>query len=74
LRTTANDKSIFVHIFDWPATAACEITGIEAKVTSARLLANGKPLAFHQSEGKLHIDIPEQAPDPNVSVIALKTY
>jgi alpha-L-fucosidase len=74
LRTTANDKSIFVHIFDWPATAACEITGIEAKVMSARLLANGKPLAFHQSEGKLHIDIPEQAPDPNVSVIALKTY
>jgi alpha-L-fucosidase len=74
LRTTANDKSIFVHIFDWPATAACEITGIEAKVMSARLLANGKPLTFHQSEGKLRIDIPEQAPDKNVSVIALKTY
>ena len=74
LRTTANDKSIFVHIFDWPATAACEIAGIEAKVMSARLLANGKPLTFHQSDGKLSIDIPEQAPDPNVSVIALKTY
>jgi alpha-L-fucosidase len=74
LRTTANDKSIFVHIFDWPATTACEIAGIEAKVMSARLLANGKPLTFRQSEGKLHIDIPEQAPDPNVSVIALKTY
>ncbi len=74
LRTTANDKSIFVHIFDWPATAACEITGIEAKVMSARLLASGKPLIFHQSEGKLHIDVPQQAPDPNVSVIALKTY
>jgi alpha-L-fucosidase len=74
LRTTANDKSIFVHIFDWPANAACEIMGIEAKVMSARLLANGKPLNFHQSEGKLRIDIPEQAPDPNVSVVALKTY
>ena len=74
LRTTANDKSIFVHIFDWPATAACEITGIEEKVMSARMLADGKPLTFHQSEGKLHIDIPEHAPDPNVSVIALKTY
>jgi alpha-L-fucosidase len=75
LRTTANDKTIFVHIFDWPATTAgCEITGIEVRVMSARLLANGKPLTFHQDEGKLHIDIPEQAPDPNVSVIALKTY
>ena len=74
LRTTANDKSIFVHIFDWPATTACEIAGIDAKVVSARLLASGKSLIFHQSEGKLHIDIPQQAPDPNVTVIALKTY
>jgi alpha-L-fucosidase len=73
LRTTANDKSIYVHIFDWPS-AACEITGIEARVLSARLLANGKPLTFRQTEGKLTIDIPAQAPDPNVSVIALKTY
>jgi alpha-L-fucosidase len=74
LRTTANDKSIYVHVFNWPATAVCEIAGIEPKVMSARLLANGKPLTFHQTEGKLQINIPEQAPDPNVSVIALKTY
>jgi alpha-L-fucosidase len=73
LRTTANDKSIYVHIFDWPASA-CEITGIEARVLSARLLANGTPLTFRQATGKLTIDVPSQAPDPNVSVIALKTY
>ena len=73
LRTTASDKSIYVHLFDWP-TGACEIAGIDARVMSARLLANGKPLTFHQTEGKLSIDIPQQAPDPNVSVIALKTY
>ncbi|WP_263354856.1 alpha-L-fucosidase [Acidicapsa acidisoli] len=73
LRTTANDKSIYVHLFDWP-TAACEIPGIEARVLSARLLANGMPLTFHQTEGKLIIDLPSKAPDPNVSVIALKTY
>lgn len=74
LRTTANDKSIYVHIFNWPAAGACEISGIEAKVMSARLLANGRPLTFRQTEGKLQIDIPGQSPDPNVSVIALKTY
>jgi alpha-L-fucosidase len=73
LRTTANDKSIYVHLFDWPSTT-CEITGIEARIISARLLANGKPLTFRQSEGKLEIDVPAQAPDPNASVIALKTY
>jgi len=73
LRTTANDKSIFVHMFDWQASPLA-LSGIEARVVSARLLANGKPLTFRQSEGKLEIDFPQSAPDPNVSVIALKIY
>jgi len=73
LRTTAKNKSIYVHVFDWPAST-CEISGIDPRVMSARLLANGKPLTFRQAEGKLTIDIPPQAPDANVSVIALKTY
>jgi alpha-L-fucosidase len=73
LRTTAKDKAIYVHVFDWP-TATCEIAGVEARVMSARLLANGKPLTFRQTEGRLTIDIPQQAPDANVSVIALKTF
>lgn len=72
LRTTAKGKSIYVHVFDWPAST-CEISGIDAKVMSVRLLANGKPLTFRQTEGKLTIDTPQQAPDPNVSVIAIKT-
>jgi alpha-L-fucosidase len=73
LRTTAKGKSIYVHIFDWP-TSPCEIAGIDARILSARLLTNGKPLTFRQTEGKLTIDLPAQAPDSNVSVIALKTY
>jgi alpha-L-fucosidase len=73
LRTTANDKSIFVHVFDWPSSTL-EIAGIEGRILSARLLANGKALIFRQTEGKLQIDLPPQPPDPNASVIALKTY
>jgi alpha-L-fucosidase len=73
LRTTANDKSIFVHVFDWPS-GTCEIPGIDARVMSARLLANGMPLKFRQSEGKLAINVPPQASDSSVSVIALKTF
>ncbi len=71
-RTTAKGKSVFVHVFDWPS-AALEVPGLEAKVISARLLAGGKPLTFRQTEGKLQIDVPAQAPDPDASVIALKT-
>lgn len=73
LRTTAKGKSIYIHVFDWPASI-CEIPGIDARILSARLLANGRPLTFHQSENKLQIEVPLQAPDPNVSVIALKIY
>jgi len=73
LRTTAKRKSIYLHLFDWPAPL-CEIAGIEARVMSGRLLATGQPLTFRQSEGKLQIDIPPQPPDPDVSVIALKAY
>ena len=71
-RTTAKGKTVFVHIFDWPSSAF-EVKGVEGKVISARLLASGQPLNFRQSQEKLQIDLPAQAPDPHVSVVALKT-
>jgi hypothetical protein len=73
LRTTAKGKSIYLHLFDW-SPPTCEITGIDARVMSVHLLANGRMLTFRQAEGKLQIDIPQQAPDANVSVIVVKTY
>lgn len=71
LRTTANRNSIFVHVFDWPA-ASLELSGLDSKILSARLLADGKPLVFRQTEDHIAIDVPAQAPDANVSVIALQ--
>lgn len=73
LRTTARGKSVYVHVFDWNGTS-CELPDFNTKLISARLLANGRPLTFHQDEAGLRIDLPAQAPDPNVSVIALDTY
>jgi alpha-L-fucosidase len=72
VRTTAKNKKIFVHVFDWPSSAL-EIGGLEAKAVSAHWLATGQPLKFHQTEAKLEIDLPAQAPDPNVSTIAVDT-
>jgi alpha-L-fucosidase len=71
LRVTSKKGKIFIHVFEWPS-APLEINGLEAKVLSAYLLANGQPLKVRQSEGKLQIDVPPQAPDPNMSVIALR--
>jgi alpha-L-fucosidase len=72
IRTTAKRETVFVHVFDWPSTAL-EVNGLGTKVISAHLLANGQPLKFQQSEGKLTIDLPSKAPDPDVTVIALRT-
>jgi alpha-L-fucosidase len=73
LRTTAGPKTIYIHLFDW-TPPLCTISGIDARVLSARLLANGTPLKFRQTEAKLEIDIPASAPDPTVSVIALNLF
>jgi alpha-L-fucosidase len=72
VRTTAKGKTVYVHIFDWPGTSL-ELQGLKAKVVSMRLLAGGPPLEFHQSEEKIQVKLPAQAPDKGVSVVALQT-
>ncbi|HMD19989.1 MAG TPA: alpha-L-fucosidase [Alloacidobacterium sp.] len=72
IRTTAKRETIFVHIFDWPASAL-EISGLQPKVISAHMLANGQSLKFKQSEGGLQIELPSKAPDPDATVVALRT-
>ena len=71
IRVTAKKEKIFIHVFEWPSVPL-EINGLQTKVLSAYLLANGQPLKIRQSEGKLQVELPSQGPDPNVSVIALR--
>ncbi len=70
LRTTACPKAIYIHMFDWTPPLLA-VSGIDARVLSARILANGAPLNFRQTDTKLEIEIPASAPDPDVSVVAL---
>ena len=70
-RTTAKGEKVFVHIFDWPSSPF-EI-GLSAKVISAHLIARGESLKFRQTGEKVQIDLPPQAPDSTVNVIALRT-
>ncbi len=72
IRTTAKSNRIFIHVFDWPSSAL-EVGDVKVKVLSARLLATGQRLNVTQTEGKLKIELPQPAPDPNVTTIALVT-
>jgi alpha-L-fucosidase len=73
LRTTAGPKTVYVHLLDW-TPPLCTVPGIDGRVLSARLLANGTPLKFRQTEAKIEIEIPPSAPDLDVSVIALNLF
>ena len=72
VRTTAKRGRLFLHIFDWPSSPL-DIPGLDMKVMSAQLLAGGQSLKFRQTERRLQIDLPPQPPDPNVTVIAVRT-
>ena len=72
IRTTSKENQIFVHVFDWPSKAF-EISGVKARVLSARLLVSGQGLRFTQTDGTLRLDVPPQMPDTNVTTIALMT-
>jgi alpha-L-fucosidase len=71
-RMTAKGSDLYVHLFDWPSRSLT-VTGLPAKVLSARLLANNQPLEFRQTPNDLSITLPPQAPDASVSVVALRT-
>ena len=72
VRSTTKRGRLFLHIFDWPSSPL-EISGLDTKVMSAHLLRGGQSLKFRQTERRLQIDLPQQAPDPNVTVIAVRT-
>ena len=71
-RMTAKGSDLYLHLFDWPSHSLA-VTGLPARVLSARLLANNQPLAFQQTPNDLSITLPPQAPDASVSVVALRT-
>jgi alpha-L-fucosidase len=72
IRTTAKSNRIFIHVFEWPSSSL-QLADVKVKVLSARLLATGQNLNVTQTEDKLKIELPQRAPDPNVTTIALVT-
>jgi alpha-L-fucosidase len=70
--TTAKGSDIFVHLFDLPG-ADLRIGGAALpRISSVNLLSTGESLKFQQENG-FTIKLPAQAPDPDVTVIRLRT-
>jgi len=72
-RKEGNKTTLYLHVFAWPKEGKLLVPGLAGKFKSARLLSNGKALAFKTTGDGLVIDIPTAAPDPVASVIELRT-
>jgi alpha-L-fucosidase len=70
-RCTTKPGKIFIHLFKWP-DKKFDLDDVKGKVTKAYLLADrDTALTFTQDGGKVSIGLPEKAPDPIASVLAL---
>jgi alpha-L-fucosidase len=72
-RSTRKDKTIYLHVFNWPADGKLAVDAFPGRVTSVKLLAGSQKLTFHQRTDQLQITVPQQAPDANDSVVEVVT-
>ena len=70
-QATRKDDQLYLHIFAWPANGLLEIKDFPGRVEQITLLS-GAPLTYQQQAAQLTIHLPPQAPDPDVSVLAVK--
>ena len=72
-RCTTRPGKIFIHIFKWPGDPL-ELPAVKGKIVNAYLLADPQhqPLTVSQTDDKVLITLPPQAPDPIASVLCLE--
>jgi len=69
-KETKEGTTLYFSVFEWPADGKLEISNFKNKISSAKLLADGKKLKTSVSkDGLLTIVLPSKAPDPIASVI-----
>ena len=72
-KTTAKGKTVYLHVFNWPAKPQLVVPGLTAQVSKITVLATGQKAQFQQEMGRLTIAIPSRVPDPNDSVLQIDT-
>jgi alpha-L-fucosidase len=66
---TRKGNTLYTHVYFWPGETVT-VGGVITKVRSAKLLANGAPVAFQQKGRQLIFSgLPPHAPDNPVTVI-----
>jgi alpha-L-fucosidase len=71
-RSTTKGRTIYLHVFDWPAGGRLTVPGLTTPVKGARLLAGGAAVAATTTADELVLTLPAAAPDPMASVVAVE--
>ena len=73
-RSTTKGDTIYLHVFDWPASGKLSVEKPAKPVKKAWLLSDGekKPLETKDGGKSLAINVPTEAPDAIDTVIALE--
>ncbi len=68
----AKGATLYLHVFDWPATGKLLVPGLRSAAAGASLLVGGAKLAVRNTADGVEIDVPTKAPDPISSTVVLK--
>jgi alpha-L-fucosidase len=72
-RCTVKGATLFVHVMGWPADGTIRMPGLKTEVRKAYLLADrSKSLGFRRAGKDVVVTLPERAPDPDATVVALE--
>jgi alpha-L-fucosidase len=69
---TRRGNTLYMHVYFWPGETVA-LSGLQAQVKSARLLATGKPVAFQQDRFRLRLNgLPDEPPDSPITTMAIE--
>jgi alpha-L-fucosidase len=71
-RSTTKGRTLYLHVFDWPADGTLTVPGLTTPTKGARLLAGGAALVASTTEAGLVLRLPSKAPDPIASVVEVQ--
>ena len=73
-RCTTKPGKLYIHIFRWPTTGKFALSAVKGTIAKAYLLADPKhaELNMTQTDTRVSIELPPQAPDPIATVVCLE--
>lgn len=71
-RATVKDKTVYLHVFQWPKDGQLRVPGLKNLVLNAHLMGGKDKLATRRDSDDILVSLPPLAPDEVASVVVLE--